>query len=110
MGHEQKRDVENLGRVEVTNLKNNEDFRGMVGQLQSDFQYKLEVRMTDLVNRILSEQEERSRQIDDVKYQVEMKDKLNSEKSKHQADELRDRYMQMDAVVRSEFQRKDNVI
>jgi len=48
-----------MGRIEVQSLKNNDDFRGMVGSLQNDFQYKLEVKMTDLVNRLLTEQEER---------------------------------------------------
>jgi hypothetical protein len=39
--------------------------------------------MTDLVNRLLTEQDERSRQIDDVKYQMDMKDKMIQENSKH---------------------------
>eukprot|EP00352_Strombidinopsis_acuminata_P004109 CAMPEP_0176380048 /NCGR_PEP_ID=MMETSP0126-20121128/30829_1 /TAXON_ID=141414 ORGANISM="Strombidinopsis acuminatum, Strain SPMC142" /NCGR_SAMPLE_ID=MMETSP0126 /ASSEMBLY_ACC=CAM_ASM_000229 /LENGTH=69 /DNA_ID=CAMNT_0017743157 /DNA_START=1249 /DNA_END=1458 /DNA_ORIENTATION=- len=66
--------------------------------------------MTDLVNRLLMEQEERLRSVDDIRYQMEMKDKMNSEKSKHERDELRDRYSQMDSIVRSEFQRKDEMI
>jgi len=39
-----------------------------------------------------------------------MKDKMNSEKNKHEREEMRDRYSAMDAVVRSEFQRKDEAI
>ena len=58
---EQSKEKENLGRMEVMNLKNNEEFRTVVGSLQNDFQYKLEVKMTDLVNRLLTEQEERQR-------------------------------------------------
>ena len=60
----------------------------------------LEVKMTDLVNRLLSEQEERQRQMEDMRYQVEMKDRMEKEKSKQGMDELRDRYNQMDSVVR----------
>ncbi len=41
---------------------------------------------------------------------MEMKDKMNSEKSKFEREEMRDRYAAMDAVVRSEFQRKDEAI
>ena len=41
---------------------------------------------------------------------MEMKDKMNAEKNKHERDELRDRYAQMDSIVRSEFQRKDEMI
>ena len=85
------------------NLKNSEEFRGMLGSLQNDFQYKLEVKMTDLVNRLLTEQEERQRQMEDMRYQVEMKDRMDKEKSKQGMDELRDRYTQMDSNVRQEF-------
>ena len=66
--------------------------------------------MTDLVNRLLTEADERARGIDDVKYQMDMKDKMSSEKSANERNELRERYNQMDAAVRSEFQRKDTMI
>ena len=55
MTMEQSKEKENVGRMEVMNLKNNEEFRGMLGSLNNDFQYKLEVKMTDLVNRLLTE-------------------------------------------------------
>ena len=55
MSMEQNKEKDNLGRLEVANLKNNEEFRGMIGNLQNDFQYKLEVKITDLVNRLLHE-------------------------------------------------------
>jgi len=66
--------------------------------------------VTDLVNRLLLEQEERTRSVDDVRYQMEMKEKMNSEKAKYEREEMRDRYAQMDATVRAEFQRKDEAI
>jgi hypothetical protein len=55
------REKENLGRLEVTGLRNNEDFKNVVGQIQVDFGNKLEIKMTDLVNRLMQEQEERTR-------------------------------------------------
>ena len=110
MNVEQKREKDNIGRLEVSGLKNNDEFRGMVSGLQSDIQYKLEVKMTDLVNRLLTEQDERSRQIEDVRYQMEMKDKLAGEKNRHGVDELRDRQNQIDSTVKQEFQRKDAAI
>jgi hypothetical protein len=48
--------------------------------------------------------------VDDLRYQLDIKDKMNSEKSKHEREEMRDRYQAMDAVVRAEFQRKDEAI
>jgi hypothetical protein len=79
----QSKEKENLGRVEVNGLKNSEEFRGMLNQVQGEFSNRLEIKLTDLVNRLLSEQEERARAIDDVKYTVDMKDKMNQEKSRH---------------------------
>lgn len=66
--------------------------------------------MTDLVNKILMESDERLRGLDDLRYQLEMKDKLLNEKTKHEREEMRDRYQAMDAIVRAEFQRKDEAI
>lgn len=54
---EQRRDKDNLGRIEVSNLKNNDEFKNIVSSVQNDMQYKLEIKMTDLVNRLLSEQD-----------------------------------------------------
>ena len=92
MNLEHNREKENVGRIEVANIKNSEEFRGMVGNLQNEFQYKLEVKITDLVNRLLHEQEERARQMDDIRYQIDVKDKMDKEKGKQGMDELRDRY------------------
>jgi hypothetical protein len=50
------------------------------------------------------------RSLDDLRYQVELKEKMNNEKSKNERDEMRDRYSTMDAIVRGEFQRKDEAI
>ena len=66
--------------------------------------------MTDLVNRLLLEGEERMRSLDDIKYQIDMKEKMNNEKSKHEREEMRDRYAALDSIVRAEFQRKDEAI
>ena len=48
--------------------------------------------MTDLVNRLLLEQEERMRSLDDIRYQLDVKEKMNMEKNKHEREEMRDRY------------------
>ena len=37
MNMEQNKEKENLGRLEVNNLKNNDEFRGIVNNLQNDF-------------------------------------------------------------------------
>ena len=82
----------------------------MVSNMQHDLSNKLEVKVTDLVNRLLLEQEERNRQIEDMKYQMDIKDKMINDKSKYEREEMRDRYSAMDSVVKAEFQRKDEAI
>ena len=110
MRHDQTRERENLTRVEVNALRTSDDFKQLVNGLQSEFGSRLELRMTELVNRLLLEQEERMRSVEDIRYQLDVKEKMNVEKAKHEREEMRDRYAAMDAVVRSEFQRKDEAI
>jgi hypothetical protein len=43
------------------------------------------------------------RSVDDIRYQIDIKEKMNNEKTKHEREEMRDRYSAMDSVVRSEF-------
>lgn len=97
------REKENVNQLEFMNLRNNEDFRNMLGSLQNDFGGKLEIKITDLVNRILLEQEDRMRQVNDIKYQIDIKDKMILDKQKFEREEMRDRYNAMDAVVKAEF-------
>lgn len=56
-----------------------------------------------MVNRLLQEQEERLRQIDEIKYTIDMKDKITQQQSKNEREEMRDRYQAMDSVVKAEF-------
>jgi hypothetical protein len=104
------RERENVGRLELVNLKSNEDFKQVVNSVQQDFGTKLELRMTELVNRLMQEQDERLRQVDDIRAHVDLKERMNTQAVKHERDEMRDRYAAMDSVVKSEFQRKDEAI
>ena len=71
--------------------------------MQNEFQTRLELRVTELVNKLLMEQDERMKGYEDLKYQMELKEKMNNEKSKYEREEMRDRYSAMDAIVRAEF-------
>ena len=41
--------------------------------------------------------------MEDMRYQIDMKDRMDKEKGRQGMDELRDRYNQMDSNVRAEF-------
>ena len=59
--------------------------------------------MTEMVNRMMQEQDDRMRQVDEIRATIDMKDRLNNQAVKHERDEMRDRYAAMDSVVKSEF-------
>ena len=77
MKGEHNKERDNLSRLEITSLRYNEDFKNILGSVQNEFQGRLEIKITDLVNRLLLEQEERMRSLDDIRYQLDIKDKMN---------------------------------
>lgn len=107
---EQKVDKEKFNSFEVNSLKNNDDFRQMLGHLQKDYGTKLEARMTELVSRLLSEQDERTKNVEDLRYTIDTKEKMINEKSKYEREEMRNRYAAMDAITKAEFQRHNEAI
>lgn len=78
--------------------------------MQSDFSGKLESKVNDLVNRIVMEHTERLRTNEDMKMQVDARGKLIEDKISYEREEMRDRYMAMDVLVRAEFQRKEEAL
>lgn len=52
----------------------------------------MEIRMTEMVNRMMQEQDERLRSMEEIRAQIDMKDRLNNQAVKHERDEMRDRY------------------
>lgn len=62
------KEKENVSRVEVNAIRSSEDFKNMVNGVQSEFASRLEIRVTELVNRLLLEQEERMRSFEDIRY------------------------------------------
>jgi hypothetical protein len=92
LNNEHKREKDNFSRLEVNSLKNNDEFKGVLGQLQQEMQGRIELKVTDLVNRLMMEQDDRMRGHDEIKYQLEVKDKMYNDKAKYEREEMRDRY------------------
>lgn len=79
-------------------------------QLQADLQHRLELRSSDLLNRLLQEQEERFRNHEDLKFTLESKDKMISEKMQFEREENRDKLQSLDVFVKTELQRKEEAL
>lgn len=110
LNSEQKMEKDKLSNVEVSSLRNNEGFRDLLSNMQKDYGTKLEARMTELVSRLLTEQDERLKNVDDLKYTIDTKEKMINEKSKYEREEMRNRYSAMDAITKAEFQRHNEAI
>lgn len=110
LNSEQKMEKDKFSNFEVSALRNNEGFRDLLSNMQKDYGTKLEVRMTELVSRLLSEQDERMKNVEDLKYTIDTKEKMINEKSKYEREEMRNRYAAMDAITKAEFQRHNEAI
>ena len=110
LNSEQRTEKDKFTNFEVNFLKNNDGFREMLGHIQKEYGTKLEVRMTELVSRLLNEQDERMKNVEDLRYTIDTKEKMINEKSKYEREEMRNRYSAMDAITKAEFQRHNEAI
>lgn len=110
MQAEQRKDQKSIDRAEMQTHHLQDDVRTFMTQLQSDLQHRLELRSSDLLNRLLQEQEERFRNHEDLKFSLESKDKLISEKMQFEREEHRDKLQSLDVFVKTELQRKDEAM
>ena len=63
-----------------------------------------------MLNRIANESDERTRKNIDIMNTIETKDRINIERQNYEKEELRERYSTLDALMRTELQRKEEAI
>jgi len=107
---EQVKDKEVISKLEAINAKLSDDLAQLLNNLNNDYQQKLDIRVTELVNRIVMEHEERVKNHEDFKQAVNIKDQIHQERTQYEREEMRERYNAMDSLVRAEFERKDEAI
>lgn len=78
--------------TKTTSSKNAKELREKLEYVQKESDSKLETRMSEIVNKLLDERDERIR------------------KSKFEREEMRSRYAAMDAMTKAEFQRHNEAI
>ena len=99
LSNESQKGKETLSRLEVVSLKHNEDFKSMLGNMQAEFAGRLSGQITDLVGKILNEQDSRNRAIEDIRHQVEMKERFSEERVRQENEKAQERYNSMDLKV-----------
>lgn len=82
----------------------------LLESLSNDYEQRLDGKVQEMVNKVIIEHEERIKSQDELKNHVDFRDKVIEEKQQYEREEMRDRYMAMDSLVRAEFQRKDEAI
>jgi ABC-type transporter Mla subunit MlaD len=80
-----------LNKIELSNQRLNDEFRAILNGYQTDVQYKIDISTKSLMDRLMSEQEQRQRQIEEVRNRSDQGDKLAQERIRDMSDELRDR-------------------
>lgn len=110
LGGEHDRNTRSIDRVEGGAFRLQEDMRVFFKQLQTDLQSRVESKSSDLLNRLLQEQEDRLRTHEDLKYNVELKDKMTQDKLSYDRSEFKTRVSSLESYFKTELQRKEDLI
>lgn len=110
LGGEHERNTRSIDRVEGGAFRLQEDMRVFFKQLQTDLQTRVESKSSDLLNRLLQEQEDRLRTQEDLKYNVELKDKMTQDKLSYDRSEFKTRLSSLESYLKTELQRKEDLI
>lgn len=66
--------------------------------MQSDMQYKLENRVSEMVNKLMYEKEERVRSQDEIRKNLDFRERLIMEKQRSEKEQMESRYLSMDSI------------
>lgn len=107
---EQVKDKEAIARLMAQNDRIGEDLQLLLRNMQADFQSKLENRVQETVNRLMMEHEERIRSTEEIKKNLDLRERVNAEKLLSERMDNKAKYDTMDALVRNELIRKEESI
>lgn len=110
LGKEQVKDKEAIAKLVSQNDRVGEDLQLLLRNMQADFQSSLENRMQETVNRLMSEHEERIRSQEEIKKNLDLRERIAAEKQMSERMENKAKYDTMDALVRAELLKKEESI
>ena len=80
LGKEQVKDKEAIARLVSQNDRVGQDLQLLLRNMQADFQNSLENRMQETVNRLMSEHEQRIRSQEEIKKNLDLRQRIAAEK------------------------------
>ena len=80
LSKQQQTDKDIIARVEKANAQITNDLKTLLEQLSSDYEQRLDNKVSEMVNRVILEHEERVKSQDELKNHVDFRDKVIEEK------------------------------
>lgn len=99
LGKEQLKDKESLAKQDNSVARITDDLNNLLRTMQSDFNNRLESRVTEIVNRMVYEREERMKQQDEIKKNLDIRERMLQEKQLSEKDQLEGKYSAMDGIA-----------
>ena len=87
-----------------------DDLQLLLRNMQADFQSKLENRVQETVSRLMVEHEERLRSQQEIKKNLDLRERVMAEKQMSEKMENKAKYDTMDSLVRNELLKKEESI
>lgn len=107
---EHQTSVKTIDRVDSHASRATDELKSIVNQVESGLQTRLELRMTEVLTRLVHEQEDRLRNHEEIKTSLDLKDKLVQERISYDREEMRDRYLNIDSFLKQELTRRDETL
>jgi DNA gyrase/topoisomerase IV subunit A len=96
--------------VDTTSQRTSDEIKGMLYSIQQDYTTRLEARVTEVVNRIIMEHEQRVKSVDEIRVNMETREKMNTERQQYEREEMNERSHSLEGLLRSDAARKEEAI
>ncbi|CAD8193692.1 unnamed protein product [Paramecium octaurelia] len=110
LGKDQLKDHEQINRVDMANQRIQEEFKGMLQLIQQDYTQRLDTRVTEVINRIVMEHEQRVKTMEEMKQAWSLKDQINMERLQYEREEVIQKLGSLEQFQRIDSQKKDEAI
>jgi hypothetical protein len=107
---EHQSSVKTIDRVDSSSNRAAEELRSIVNQVENGMQSRLELRMTEVLTRLVHEQEDRLRNHEEIKTSLDIKERMTQDRLTYDRDEMRERYLNMDSFIKQELGRRDETL
>eukprot|EP00831_Metopus_contortus_P002585 TRINITY_DN10945_c0_g1_i2.p1 TRINITY_DN10945_c0_g1~~TRINITY_DN10945_c0_g1_i2.p1 ORF type:complete len:317 (-),score=87.99 TRINITY_DN10945_c0_g1_i2:93-1043(-) len=103
---DQRSNKEQTTKLEGYLLQSSDELKEQIGGIQREWMNSLDTRTTELLNKLKFEQDERAKLIEDLRYKIESRGKLQDEERRQEKDNIREIYNELDGMMKNEITRR----